>query len=221
LLKPLVMFAMLMSVFSFVFAADRDYRLNLIIGLFLWDSFAEGTKAGLMALDTRGFLLTKAKCPAWILVVTSISNAVISLAVFVLLIFTFLAATGRSPSLAAAWLFLGYCAALVLVVAGFALATSGMFLRYRDLNQVWDMALQAGFFLAPIIYPLRILPEAYHGYLYAWLPTPLIEFSRDVLVRGTVPSARAHALLAVAVALSLIVGAAVHRRLAPRAAEYL
>ena len=63
LLKPLVMFAMLMSVFSFVFAGDRDYRLNLIIGLFLWEAFAEGTKAGLMSLDARGFLLTKARCP--------------------------------------------------------------------------------------------------------------------------------------------------------------
>ena len=221
LLKPLAMFLMLMGVFSFVFASDPDYKLNLIIGLFLWDSFAEGTKAGLMALDTRGFLLTKARCPAWILVVTSISNAVISLAVFALIILMFLTVTGRTPHLGAAWLFLGYCTALVLVTAGFALAASGLFLRYRDLNQVWDMTLQAGFFLAPIIYPLRILPETYHSYLYAWPPTPLIEFSRDVLVRGTVPSARAHVLLTVAVALSLLVGAAVHRRLAPRAAEYL
>src|SRR5689334_13671530 len=45
LLKPLTMFVMLMGVFSFLFASDPNYKLNLIIGLFLWDFFAEGTKA--------------------------------------------------------------------------------------------------------------------------------------------------------------------------------
>ena len=70
LLKPLTMFVMLMAVFSLLFASDPNYKLNLIIGLFLWDFFAEGTKAGLMSLNSRGFLLTKARCPAWILIVT-------------------------------------------------------------------------------------------------------------------------------------------------------
>ena len=39
LLKPIAMFLVLMSVFSFVFAQESAYRLNLIIGLFLWDFF--------------------------------------------------------------------------------------------------------------------------------------------------------------------------------------
>ena len=62
LLKPLTMFLVLMAVFSFVFR-DPTYKLNLIIGLFLWDFFAEGTKTGLTSLHAKGFLLTKARCP--------------------------------------------------------------------------------------------------------------------------------------------------------------
>ena len=38
---------MLMGVFSFLFASNPNYKLNLIVGLFLWDFFAEGTKSGL------------------------------------------------------------------------------------------------------------------------------------------------------------------------------
>ena len=49
------MFVVLMGVFSFSFAADPNYKLNLIIGLFLWDFFAEGTKAGLTSLHAKGF----------------------------------------------------------------------------------------------------------------------------------------------------------------------
>ena len=82
LLKPMSMFVVLMGVFSFLFASNPVYKLNLIVGLFLWDFFSEATKCGLMSLNARGYLLTKARVPSWILVVTSISNAVITLGVF-------------------------------------------------------------------------------------------------------------------------------------------
>ena len=48
--------------------------------------------------------------------------------------------------------------------------------------------IQAGFFVAPIIYPLGIVPERFHFYFYLWPPTPIIEFSRAALVSHTVPS---------------------------------
>ena len=221
LLKPLTMFAMLMAVFSFLFAQDPNYKLNLIIGLFLWDFFAEGTKAGLMSLHARGFLLTKARCPAWILVVTSISNALITLVVFSLIIVAFLTFAGQPPSVQGTLLFLSYCVALALIVVGFSLAASVLFLRYRDLNQVWDMVVQAGFFLAPIIYPLAILPERFHIYLYVWPPTPVIEFARAALVSQQVPSLTGHMYLAGAVVVCMGVGVAIYRRFGTRAAEYL
>jgi len=221
LLKPLTMFVMLMAVFSFLFAQDPNYKLNLIIGLFLWDFFAEGTKAGLMSLHARGFLLTKARCPAWILVVTAISNAVITLIVFSGIILAFLTLVGQPPSVAGMLLFLAYCLALVLIVVGFSLAASVLFLRYRDLNQVWDMVVQAGFFLAPIIYPLAILPERFHIYLYVWLPTPIIEFARAALVSHQPATMTGHLYLAAAVALCLGIGVMTYRRFSGRAVEYL
>ena len=221
LLKPLTMFVMLMGVFSFLFASDPNYKLNLIIGLFLWDFFSEATKAGLTSLHARGFLMTKARCPAWILIVTSISNALITLTVFTLVVLGFLAWAGHPPSLLGTALFLAYAGALALIVTGFSLGASVLFLRYRDLNQVWDLMVQAGFFLAPIIYPLGILPEKFHIYLYLWAPTPIIEFARSVLVAGVIPSATAHLYLAAAVTLSLGIGVVLYRRFGPRAAEYL
>jgi lipopolysaccharide transport system permease protein len=221
LLKPLTMFVMLMAVFSVVFAAYPDYRLNLIVGLFLWDFFSEATKAGLISLHARGFLLTRTQAPAWILVITSLSNALITLCVFTMIIVGFLTVDGRPPDVQALLLYGAYVTALVLIVVGFALASSVLFLRYRDLNQVWDVITQAGFFLAPIIYPVSVLPERYHFYLYLWAPTPVIEFTRAVLVAGRVPSATAHLALAAAAFLSVTVGVLVFRRLAPRAAEHL
>jgi lipopolysaccharide transport system permease protein len=221
LLKPVSMFVVLMGVFSFLFASNPTYKLNLIVALFLWEFFVEGTKSGLASLYARGFLLSKTRVPSWILVVTSISNSVITLGVFSIVIMIFLTAAGRPPTGAALVAFAAYCVALGAIVVGFSLAASVLFLRYRDLNQVWEVVIQAGFFLAPIIYPLDILPERFHFYLYIWPPTPIIEFSRSVLVRGVMPTTTGHLYLAADATFCLLVGIATFWRLSPRAAEYL
>jgi ABC-type polysaccharide/polyol phosphate export permease len=221
LLKPFTMFVVLLGAFSFVFASDPNYKINLIVGLFLWDFFAEATKVGLISLYAKAYLLTKARFPSWILVVASTSNAVITLGVFSMVIVCFLALSGRPPSLGALGWFVLYLMQYFLMVVGFSLATSVLFLRYRDLNQVWEVVSQAGFFVAPIIYPLGILPERFHFYLYLWPPTAVIQFSRMVLVDGVVPSARAHLFLLGVTAVMLAAGVLIFKRHAPRAAEYL
>jgi ABC-type polysaccharide/polyol phosphate export permease len=75
--------------------------------------------------------------------------------------------------------------------------------------------------VAPIIYPLGIVPERFHFYFYLWPPTPIIEFSRAALISHTVPSSAAHLYLGLEVAVALVVGSLVMRRLGPRAAEYV
>jgi lipopolysaccharide transport system permease protein len=221
LLKPMSMFVVLMGVFSYLFASNPAYKLNLIVGLFLWDFFAEATTSGLVSLHSRGFLLTKARVPSWILVVTAMSNAAITLAVFWIVIVIFLASAGHPPTLAAVLAFAGYCTALFAIATGFSLAASVLFLRYRDLNQVWEVVLQAGFFIAPIVYPLDILPERFHFYLYIWPPTPIIEFSRSVLVAGVLPTRTGHLYLAIDAFVCLLGGILIFQRLSPRAAEHV
>jgi lipopolysaccharide transport system permease protein len=220
LLKPAALFLVLMSVFSFLFT-DPTYKLQLVVGLFLWDFFAEGTKNGLASLHAKSFLFRKLRVPLWVVVVAAIANPLITLAVFGVVIVVFLAAIGQLPSAAAIGLFAFYGLSLTLIVVGFSLATSVLFLKYRDLNQVWDMVIQAGFFLAPIIYPLGIMPERYHFYFYVWPPTPIIEFSRAALVSGQAPSLVAHACLLAEVAAVLLVGAVILKKMGPRAAEYV
>src|SRR4026209_2087312 len=98
LLKPLAMFLVLLAVFSYIFASEPQYKLDLIIGLFLYEFFQESTKSGLLSIRAKGYLLTKARFPSWIVVVTSASNAVITLALFSLVLLVFLSITGRAPS---------------------------------------------------------------------------------------------------------------------------
>ena len=75
--------------------------------------------------------------------------------------------------------------------------------------------------MAPIIYPLSILPEQFHKYLYLWPPTPVIQFSRAVLTTDSFPTAAAHLFLTIEALAILGIGAVIHRRRAPRVAEDL
>lgn len=221
LLKPLAMFLVLLGVFSFVFRSEANYRLNLIVGLFLYDFFTDATKTALMSLRSKSYLITKAKFPSWIIVVASVSNAFITLALFAVVVLLFVSVAGKPPSVTAITLFVWYQLNYLVMVIGFGLAASVLFLKYRDLNQVWEVVSQAGFFITPIIYPVGVLPERLHAYLYVWPPTPVIMFSRSVLVDGVVPTLRAHALLSIEALAILAIGAVIYRARAPRVAEAL
>jgi ABC-type polysaccharide/polyol phosphate export permease len=118
-------------------------------------------------------------------------------------------------------LYLIYLAHFFAIAAGFSLAASVLFMRYRDLHQIWEVVSHAGFFVAPIIYPIGILPERIHAYLYLWPPTPVILFSRSVLVDGVAPSPFAHALLTLEAGAILGLGALIYRAHAARVAEYV
>lgn len=221
LLKPLAMFAVLLAVFSFVFSTEPGYRLNLILGLFLFDFFAEGTKTGFISLAAKSFLLTKVTFPHWVVVASSTANALITLVIFSCILFGALIVTDRVPPFTHVLLYGWYLVHYLAIVLGISFGASVVLLRYRDLNQVWEVVIQAGFFLAPIVYPIGVIPERYHKFLYLWPPTPIIQFSREVLVGGSIPSFKAHVLLSVASILLLGTGLLIFRRYSRKAAEFL
>src|SRR5262245_50908014 len=161
MLKPLAMFAVLMSVFTFVFPA-KDYALRLVLGLFLYEFFSEATKTGLVSLHSKGYLIGRSHFPRWLLVVVSIANPLIVVATASAAILACLAFAGRMPAPSAVALYLLYVLMFTGIVIAFSLASSVLFVRYRDLNQVWEVIAQAGLFLAPIIYPIGVLPERFH-----------------------------------------------------------
>jgi len=73
------------------------------------------------------------------------------------------------------------------IIYGIALALASLFVYYRDINQIWDVLLQIGFFLSPLVYPLSLIPDKYLFYYMLNPITRLIEMYRDVLMYGKLP----------------------------------
>ncbi len=221
LLKPLALVLVLMGVFSFVFGDRPSYATYLVIGLLLYDFFTDATKAGLGSLMSKSFLLNKSVAPSWIIVVTSISNAVITALTVWVVFLAVLTIGGNAPGASTLGFLALYAVHFVVMVVGISLALGVLFLEYRDLHELWDVTTHAGFFIAPIIYPIDIMPERLHFWLYLWPPTPIIQFSREVLVNGSVPTLKAHLMLSAETAIVFALGCAIFRRYRPRIAEHV
>jgi lipopolysaccharide transport system permease protein len=220
LAKPIVIFAVLFTVFRFLFP-ERGYGDNLFLGILLWSFFTEASSSGLESLYTKGFLITKASFPRWIVVFTSMVNALLTLSVYAAAMIVVVALTRGLPAPSHVLLFVLYLFLYAVMVFGFALGASVLFPKYRDLNQIWDVTLQAGFFVAPIIYPIDKLPERYHVFLYIWPVTPIVQFSRAVLLGGPTPTLKAHMMLFGMAGAILLIGILMFRRFVARAVESL
>ena len=137
---------------------------------------------------------------------------------FSVVIVVFLAATERTPSLIGLTLF-AYALTQCTGDDRRVLARRQCALSQVSGSQPGVGPSHPGWVLPGADHLLSIIPEPYHVYLYAWPPTPIIQFSRAVLIEGVVPSLRAHLILAAETAAILAVGILVFRRYGRRAAE--
>ncbi|MDF0591954.1 ABC transporter permease [Candidatus Methanocrinis natronophilus] len=219
LLNPLLMMLVLYFVFSNVFAFEDDsFALYLLIGIVGWRFLANGTMTSISAIVGRPSLVTKVYVPRQILVLSTVlssfASSILEFSVLVPLLIFF----GVNLSMNVLLFPIIHLAFLVLVY-GTSLILSSLYVYYRDLNQIWDVLLQAGFFLSPIVYPISIVPEKY---LAAYMMNPVtvtIEIYRAVLLYATTPSLADLAFVVAAAAGVLIAGTAIFGRLERRFAE--
>ncbi|MCR3884974.1 MAG: ABC transporter permease, partial [Methanothrix sp.] len=190
----------------------------LLIGIVGWRFLANGTMTSISAIVGKPSLVTKVYVPRQVLVLSTVlssfASSILEFSVLVPLLIFF----GVDLSMNALFFPVIHLAFLVLVY-GTSLVLSSLYVYYRDLNQIWDVLLQAGFFLSPIVYPISIVPEKY---LAAYMMNPVtvtIEMYRDVLLYSQTPGAGDLAFIVAAAVGVLIAGTAVFGRLERRFAE--
>lgn len=65
---------------------------------------------------------------------------------------------------------------LYVFALGISLFLSAAFVKYRDVNYIWEVVLQAGFYLTPILYSLTIIPVQFQKIM---LISPLAQVIQD------------------------------------------
>jgi ABC-2 type transport system permease protein len=231
-LKPLASFTIIYLVFSHVFrlgSVSTYYPLSLLIGIVLFNFFADATTMGMTSLVARESLLRKMSFPRLIVPTSATLTAAMTLGVNMIPVLIFLLFSGIVPH--PSWLLvIPLLFELYLFVLGIALILSALFVRLRDIGQVWELMLQLFLYGSPIIYPIAYLPPWLQKLAFV---NPLTQVLQDIrasvlypdLAPNKITAAAAFGspigrLIPISVAVgTLLVGLVIFRREEPWIAE--
>jgi lipopolysaccharide transport system permease protein len=200
ILSPLLLAGVLYFFFRHLFGSEKNFAIDLLVGLMAWRFFANGTSSSLYAIVGKASLVTKVYVPRQVLVLsTALVNLISSLLEFVVLLPIIFVLLGHLPI--TVLLFPLIHIIYFWFIFGASLLLSSLFVYFRDLNQIWEVLVNILFFCTPIFYPLSIVPAYLMPYYRLNPVTQFIGMYRQVMVAGGLPSLYSTAgVIAVAIA---------------------
>jgi lipopolysaccharide transport system permease protein len=221
LLEPLLMLGVLYVVFSNLMKVQVEYyQLFLLQGIIMWSFFNRSTTMSLMAIAGKPQLVKKVYFPRDILVISGCLTALL-MSIFESIVFLAFLLFFRIP-LSLNILYLPVIIFLFFIIAlGTSLVLSALNVYYRDIQYIWALVLQIGFFATPVIYPLSVFPP-YLLKILSYNPLAQVIFlARDVTLYSKVPNLASFLFVIFIAVVILVIGYAVFTRFEPKFAEEL
>jgi ABC-2 type transport system permease protein len=159
LLRPLFLFVILYAVFVKVLKSGGGiphFPVYLLLGIVIWNFFLEMTTQSLGSIVGRGDLIRKIRIPRWMIVFSSSISAVINLFLNLIVVLAFMI-LNKVDLLQTSLLLPLILFEVYLFALGLSLFLSAAFVKLRDINYIWEVILQAGFYLTPILYSIAII----------------------------------------------------------------
>lgn len=181
LVRPLVLFGILLAVFGFILKIHSNiehYPVYLLLGIVLWNFFAEATNNGLQSIVTRGDLIRKINFPKYIIVISGTISALINLGISMVVVFIFMAFAGIELR-PIALLFPLIVIELYVLALALAFFLSALYVKYRDITYMWELGLQAAFYATPILYPMSFVLEKSELLAKILLLNPVAQIVQD------------------------------------------
>lgn len=220
-LEPLLMLTVLFFVFSNVIKSDiENYPLYLLLGLIMWYMFSRATNMGLVSLTDRAHILQKIYIKKEVLVISSCITAFIMM-IFEFAVFgVFLVVFQFIPPITILLLPVILLEIFVLSL-GVSFLLSILNVYFKDIRFIWQVVMQAGFFLTPIIYTLDMFPENIRMILELNPMAHIISMSHSFILYGTpVDINSIYYTIATTIAI-FVLGYVVFRRKESELVEYL
>lgn len=182
LLRPLALFSILYVVFvNFLrIGAEVPYFASyLLLGIVLWNFFAEITTGSVGAIVGKGDLLRKINFPRYVVVISASASALINLVFNLFVVTIFMIWQGVDISKFAFMVPL-LLLELFIFAVGLAFVLSTLFVRFRDLNYIWEVVMQAGFYATPVLYPMSYVTEKSIPAAKLLILNPLAQIIQDM-----------------------------------------
>jgi ABC-2 type transport system permease protein len=161
LVKPLAYFGVLWLVFAHLLRTANQtehFTLFLLIGIVLFTFFSDTVGIMLPSIVDGGSILRRLAFPP-ILIPLSVSVGIcITFLVNISAVVLFIALARVSPTIE--WLLIPpLLVELYVFCLGVGLLLGALYVRFRDVSQIWELGVQLLFFASAIFYPIGIVPE--------------------------------------------------------------
>lgn len=162
LLRPLMLFGVLLVVFTQIFrigSADVEhYEVFLLLNIVLFSFFSEATIGATTAVVAQEGIVRKTQFPRLVIPMSIVLTSFFNLGMNLIAVLIFALAFGVLPMLT--WLFFPLVL-LLLVILTCAVATylSALYVRRRDVAIIWSVLSTALFYGSAILYPISVVPE--------------------------------------------------------------
>lgn len=230
LMRPLMLFGVLYFVFTEVAKLGTDvkfYGVYLLQSIVLWMFFTETTSGSLTCLLNREDIIRKMRFPRLAVPLSVALTALFNLGMNFIAVFVFAVASGVRPHWG--WLLVPLMIlALTVLATGLGMLLAPLYVRYRDVQPIWDVVIQIGFYASPILYVAMTWPEEIRTFLQAVPVAAVLTEMRYLFLDPSAPTTAdvlgSAWLVLVPVAVTVgtfVLGAWYFQREAPRIAEDL
>jgi ABC-2 type transport system permease protein len=173
LMRPLLFFSVIYFFFVKIIhiAKGPHYGVYLLTALVLWAYFSEATANAVRCLVARESLLRKIRFPRLAVPLSVSLTALFNLCLSFVVVIGFALADGISPT--PRWLeLIPIALGFVVLATGFGMLLSALYVRFRDVEPIWEVALQAWFYASPLIYTASEYGKLAPGFQHVALISP-------------------------------------------------
>jgi ABC-2 type transport system permease protein len=230
LIRPLMLFAVLLFVFTQVFRLGSQvphYPVLLLFNVVMFTFVQEATIASVTSVVSQESVVRKTQFPRLVIPLSVVLTALFNLGLNLIAVFIFILAFGVSPMWT--WLFLPLVVLLLTIFTiAVAMLLSSLYVRFRDVQIIWSVLVTMLFYATPLLYPLEIAPQRFQDLILINPLTPLFIEARHWIIDSNAPTALQAAggwlqlLPPIAIFVGICVSAVFYfNRAAPRIAEEL
>jgi ABC-2 type transport system permease protein len=192
LMKPLMLFGTLYFVFTQLVRLGgnvKNYPVILLMGIVIYMFFSEATGKCVRSVITQESLIRKVHFPRLVIPLAVVLTTYMNFLLNFVAVLVFMLASGVRPRWS--WLeIFPLVIGLGLLCAGIGMAISALFVRYRDVEPIWEVVLQMSFYGTPILYPVESIPNVTLQHVLMCNPLAVItQQARHALVDPTAHNA--------------------------------
>jgi ABC-2 type transport system permease protein len=190
LARPLLSFLVIYIVFSKVLGIGGvipHFAGMLLLNLTLFFFFVETAGRSTHAFVANEGVLRRTQFPRAAVPVSIVLTGLFTFCLNLVAVFAIVLAVGTPPLWTWLLLPLLWLAMLVITLAT-SLLLSTLFVRFRDVAQIWSVLAGLLFYTSPIMYPVERVPSGFHWLLIINPLAPLFELMRVWTVQPSAPT---------------------------------